>query len=76
MSLAGQPLGEVRFGGPVGRFDITPLLADRNALEIEVEHPALEVNGCPSEDCDPIAPGGLVGEVRLEIEEPGARSQD
>jgi hypothetical protein len=59
--LADQELGIVRFNGPPGRFDITRLLADHNQLEIVVEHPAPDD---PSE-----SPGGLVGEVRLEIEE-------
>ncbi len=52
--LNGRLLGGVGLGDAVGRFDITDLLADRNALEIDVgrELPA----------------GGLVGQVRLEIE--------
>jgi len=74
--LAEQPLGEVHCGGPVGRFDITPLLADGNALVIEVEHPALDEDGSPTDENTAAEPGGLVGEVRLEIEESGVRSQE
>jgi hypothetical protein len=74
--LAGQLLGEVRFSGPAGRFDITQLLEDRNTLEIEVEHPALDAAGRPLDDGNLAAPGGLVGEVRLEIQESGATSQE
>lgn len=65
--LAGRLLGGVlRFGGPAGRFDVTHLLDDRNRLEIVVQHPAPDGTRTPDDD---EAPGGLVGEVRLEIEE-------
>jgi hypothetical protein len=66
--LADRELGTVRFGGPDGRFEITSLLADRNTLEIIVDHPALDASGRPSGDSDMQPAGGLVGEVRLEIE--------
>lgn len=66
--LNGQVLGHVRFEAPAGRYDITPLLADRNALEIEVEHPELDDAGNPPDDGSIYVPGGLVGEVRLEID--------
>jgi hypothetical protein len=52
VKLNGQPLGEVQHGF-VGRFDVTSLLDDRNALEIDVESGATT--------------GGSIGEVRLEI---------
>lgn len=55
-----HPLGEVCHGGPAGRFDITSLLAPSNLLEIEVEH--------SKDDAGDGRCGGLVGEVRLEIE--------
>ena len=54
--------------GGVGRFEVTKLLEDHNHLEIVVEHPALDECGMAKED-DADVVGGLVGEVRLEIEE-------
>ena len=42
ISLSGKPLGEVVWGGPPARFDITDLLEDHNRLEIVVEHPVLD----------------------------------
>ncbi len=55
--LNGHELGLVRLGESAGRFDITALLKQHNAVEIDVEH------------LDPgSSAGGLVGEVRLEIE--------
>jgi Glycosyl hydrolase 2 galactose-binding domain-like len=80
--LAEQPLGKVRDAGAAVRFEISRLLSDRNVLVIEVEHPALDAAGCPSDASGPRVPGGLVGEVRLEIEEgaggrgQGARSRE
>jgi hypothetical protein len=67
--LADVELGTVEFGGPSGRFEITSLLADRNTLEIVVEHPALD-DEWPPRATNMQMPGGLVGEVRLEIEPP------
>jgi hypothetical protein len=69
VSLSGKPLGEVQWGGPTGRFHITELLQDHNRLEIIVEHPALDDALRPDDDDVTELPGGLVGEVRLEIEE-------
>ena len=65
----GQVLGYVRFGAPPGRFDITPLLNDHNSVEIDVEHPELDDAGHAPDDGTVYVTGGLVGEVRLEIEE-------
>ena len=67
--LAGRPVGEVEFGSPPGRFDITAMVADRNTLEIDVAHPALDDNWQPKDDGSASIPGGLTGEVRLEIED-------
>jgi hypothetical protein len=67
--MNGHELGCVRFGGAAGRFDITPLLKDHNSVEIDVEHPELDDDGNPPDDGCVDIPGGLVGEVRLEIEE-------
>jgi hypothetical protein len=59
-----QLLGEVRHGGAPGRFEITEQLTDHNRLEIIVDHPS------PSDTrFDAKSPGGLIGEIRLEIEE-------
>ena len=65
----GELLGFVYPGDPAGRFDLTERLEDHNTLEVYVDHPAL--NHMRSKVGDPmkLAPGGLVGEVRLEIEE-------
>jgi hypothetical protein len=55
--------------GLAGRFDITELLEEHNVLEVIVEHPALDGGGMAVHDGDSKLAGGLVGEVRLEIEE-------
>jgi hypothetical protein len=44
-------------------------LEDHNRLEIIVEHPLLDGTSQPEADDRTDSPGGLVGEVRLEIEE-------
>jgi hypothetical protein len=69
LSLNGKTLGEVVWGGPPARFDVTDLLADPNRLEIVVEHPVLDGTALADDDDFSQSPGGLVGEVRLEIEE-------
>lgn len=56
VSLNGQPLGEIEANEP-GNFEVTDRLEFRNVLEVVVEHPA-----------EAAEPGGLIGEVRLEIE--------
>jgi hypothetical protein len=66
--LAERTLGSVQANGPAGRFDITSLLADRNMLEIVVEHPMLDEQGHPTDAAAIGLPGGLIGDVRLEIE--------
>jgi hypothetical protein len=68
--LSDRQLGTVQRDRPAGRFDITSLLTDRNLLEVVVEHPALD-EGRPIAGSDIHAAGGLVGEVRLEIEPAG-----
>jgi hypothetical protein len=62
-------LNHQRLGEAGGRFDITEYLDDHNRLEIVVEHPALDARGVARDDGDTRSPGGLIGEVRLEIEE-------
>ncbi|HEX2477538.1 MAG TPA: hypothetical protein VHK01_22470 [Lacipirellulaceae bacterium] len=69
IKLNGKPLGDVSWRGPNFRFDITDLVEDHNRLEIVVEHPALDGDWVANDDSDINQPGGLVGEVRLEIEE-------
>src|SRR5688500_15146928 len=66
--LNGEPLGEARFGSSPGRFDIRRLLKDYNAVEIQVEHPELDDEGRAADGIE-LVPGGLVGEVWLEIDE-------
>lgn len=66
--MVDEMLGEVQAEGPLQRFDITHRLSSHNRLEIFVDHPApLDLDGV-GEGGD-LEPGGLVGEVRLEIEE-------
>jgi hypothetical protein len=62
-------LGFVCPGDPAGRFDITDRLEDYNQVEIYVDHPALDCMRSKVGDPTQLPPGGLVGEVRLEIEE-------
>jgi hypothetical protein len=69
VELNRKRLGDVRGGEGTGRFDITELLEDHNRLEILVEHPAVDDENCAANAGAKSPPGGLVGEVRLEIEE-------
>jgi hypothetical protein len=69
VSLSGESLGGVRWGAAPLRCDITDRLEDHNRLEIVVEHPSLDSGGRANDDGGTRSPGGLVGEVRLEIEE-------
>jgi hypothetical protein len=69
VKLNDKPLGGVAWGGDAARFDITELLEDHNRLEIVVEHPALDGDSLPNDHSHINQPGGLIGEVRLEIEE-------
>jgi hypothetical protein len=62
-------VGFVHPGDGAGRFDITDRLESHNRLEIFVDHPTLdEMRSVVGEPAD-LPAGGLVGEVRLEIEE-------
>jgi hypothetical protein len=78
VTLKGRLVGFVYPGEPTGRFDITDRLEDHNQLDIVVDHPAVELitdhpvpRALQSKVGDPrlLSPGGLVGEVRLEIED-------
>jgi hypothetical protein len=65
----GDLVGFVHPGEAAGRFDITRLLEDHNQVEILVDHPDLDYVRSTVGDPAQLPPGGLVGEVRLEIEE-------
>jgi hypothetical protein len=69
VTLGGVMLGTVRAGDPPARYDITDRLRETNHLEIVVEHPPLDDAAFSNDDDTTRLPGGLVGEVRLEIEE-------
>jgi hypothetical protein len=69
IALNGSRLGDVATGGPSARIDITSLLQELNQLEIVVEHLMLDAAQEGDDDVFRSPPGGLVGEVRLEIEE-------
>jgi len=64
-----ETLGVVAADSPPQRFDVTHRLSPRNRLEIFVDHPALNEGRSIAGDPASLPPGGLVGEVRLEIEE-------
>jgi beta-galactosidase/beta-glucuronidase len=66
VSLNGSGLLEIPPGGAPARVDIAPLLTDRNELVVEVELPSADeaVVRPPGREH---SPGGLYGEVRLEI---------
>jgi beta-galactosidase/beta-glucuronidase len=68
VQLNGELLGEIPAGGRAWRCDVTTRLTRRNELLVEVEVPRV------SDDTPPVSrpgreglPGGLIGEVRLEI---------
>lgn len=67
--MAEETLGVVAASGPPQRFDITHRLGSHNRLEIFVDHPALVEEGSSVGDPKLLPPGGLIGEVRLEIDE-------
>jgi hypothetical protein len=68
VELGRNALGSV-VEGAVLRVDITEQLEDHNTLEIYVDHPAIDLIENTASESMKLAPGGLVGEVRLEIEE-------
>ena len=66
--LNGEPLGEIPAGGQPWRCDVTAALRRRNELIVEVELPHAPDHARPvSRPGREGLPGGLVGEVRLEI---------
>ncbi len=66
--LNGETLGEIPAGGQAWRCDVTARLAPRNELIVEVELPQGADRSPPIPRPGRAGlPGGLVGEVRLEI---------
>lgn len=69
VALNGLPIGIVPAGGEPARFDITSDLKPRNQVAILVELPQITADSHPLDRAGRDGlPGGLVGEVRLEIE--------
>ena len=65
-SLNGESLGPL--GSNAARFDVTRQLKPRNELEVIVELPRLSAESAPlPRPGREHLPGGLIGEVRLEI---------
>lgn len=68
VQLNGLALGEIADGAGAWRCDVTARLAARNELVVEVELPRVAPGGRPLNRADRDAlPGGLIGDVRLEI---------
>jgi hypothetical protein len=68
-SLNGRPLGEVDGYRVPARFDVTAQLDERNELAIVVELPPLDYRAEQAARPDRVGlAGGVIGEVRLEIE--------
>ncbi len=68
ITLADKLVGFVNPGEGTKRFDITDQLDDHNRLTIVVDHPDLDCMRTTVGDPAQLPPGGLIGEVRLEIE--------
>lgn len=67
LSINGQLLGS-QDGTAGGRYDVTPYLQSRNNLTIIVELPPANAARLPRPPGRTGLPGGIPGEVRLEIE--------
>ena len=67
VTLNGYSLGMVEGNGTAARFDITALLGLRNRLTIDVSLSAAEFNDKKLRGDRAGQPGGLTGEVRLEM---------
>ena len=68
VSLGGKPLGRLGGYSLAAGFDVTPLVEDRNELAVDVTLPHRDAAGeQPLRSGRAHLPGGLVGEVRLEI---------
>jgi hypothetical protein len=72
ISLNGQPLGQLTYADGAGRYEITPLLKPRNELSLQIGlAPTPPWGPEPATRDDRHGqPGGLLGEVRLEITSP------
>jgi beta-galactosidase/beta-glucuronidase len=68
VTLNDRPLLEIPPGGEPARIDIAGLLEERNTLVVEVSLPDDEIVKRPAGREH--SPGGLYGEVRLEIHTP------
>jgi hypothetical protein len=69
ITLFDKLVGFVNPGEVARRFDITERLEDHNRLSVIVDHPDLSLMRSTIGDPMLLRPGGLIGEVRLEIEE-------
>jgi hypothetical protein len=69
ITLFEKLVGFVDPGEGIKRFDVTDQLQDHNRLSIFVDHPDLDCMRSTVGDPTLLPPGGLIGEVRLEIEE-------
>jgi beta-galactosidase/beta-glucuronidase len=68
LTLNGEPLGHVAGPAEAAEFDVTGLLRERNELAAVVECPRRAADGaCLDRGPRADLPGGLIGEVRLEI---------
>jgi hypothetical protein len=67
--LGGETLGRMISRDAAARYDVTDRLEAHNRLEILVDHPAVPDGRDTITGSTDLPPGGLVGEVRLEIEE-------
>jgi hypothetical protein len=70
VQLNGRALGEVRGYALTAGYDITTMIESRNELAIDVELPPAGARGAPPRSGREQKPGGLIGEVRLEIRGP------
>lgn len=68
--FGGMRLGQVHAASGAARFDITALVQERNELVVEVELPLMDAaQEAAVRPGRQNLPGGLFGEVRLEIDE-------
>jgi hypothetical protein len=69
VELNGHRLGVVKCDQPAGRFEVLSILRETNELLVYVSHPALDAEVNQTQNVSVELPGGLVGEVRLEIQD-------
>jgi beta-galactosidase/beta-glucuronidase len=68
IALNGRPIGQANGYQAALRFDITAALAEHNVLAVEVCMPGASLDDAGCRPGRVGLPGGLIGEVRLEIE--------